>query len=152
METGQQWSSPGNWQPPAGGAQPPGTPAWGGPLPAGPPPSSGQSWVQRNPRGILVIGIVVVLLIVAAIIGKAIASHDSIAVGDCVQTSPSVTTGWDIKKVDCSQQYNLGSSTYKVDSVLDGSSASCYGSDETTFNDDPAGKTYCLSPWLGPNE
>lgn len=158
METGQQWASPGQ-QPPAGGSAYNGAPyngtSYGGlgqPFPGGPPPAGAKSWMQRNPRAVIGICAAVVGLIIAAIIGHAIASGSSIAVGDCVRTSPSVTSGWDIKKVDCNQQYGLGSSVYKVDTMLGGSGSSCFGSDETTFNDEPANKTYCLSDWLGPNE
>jgi len=126
-----------------------------GPQPPGPPSAAGRPPVTASTKRLIVTGVVVVGLIVAAVIGHAIASGSSIAVGDCVQTSPSVTSGWDIKKVDCNQQFGIGDSVYKVDTVLDGSNQSCTGElagSETTFNDDPANKTYCLLPWLGPNE
>jgi hypothetical protein len=119
--------------------------------PMGPPPSGRPRPVMSRGR-LIVGGIIVVGLIIAAIIGHAIESKSSIAVGDCVQTTPSVTSGWDITKVSCNQQYGLGTSTYQVQTVLDGSNQTCYGDSETTFNDDPAGKTYCLVPWMGPNQ
>jgi hypothetical protein len=142
----------------ATGQQPP---ALGGPYSPGfgqayqqPLPPGGRPPVTANPRRLIIVGVIVVGFIIAAVIGHAIAggSGSGIATGDCVETSPSVTSGWDITKVSCNQQYNLGSSVYQVQSVLNGSGQSCYGDSETTFNDDPANKTYCLLPWLGPNE
>jgi len=83
---------------------------------------------------------------VAAIIGHAISSGSSIAVGDCVVTNPNVLTGWDIKKVACSSNPGPALVVQKVLSVQDGSNGQCdYGL--TTFQDDPAGKTYCLNDY-----
>jgi hypothetical protein len=65
-------------------------------------------------------------------------------VGDCVVTNPNVLTGWDIKKVACNS--NPGSSLVveKVVSVQSGSNGQC-DIGLTTFQDDPASKTYCLT-------
>lgn len=98
------------------------------------------------PRKLIIGGVIAVLIIVAAIIGHAIASSDSIVVGDCVVTNPNALTGWDIKKIACNA--NPGSSlvVHKVVSVQDGSNDQC-SLGLTTFQDDPAGKTYCLSDY-----
>lgn len=93
--------------------------------------------------------VVVALVIVAAVIGKSLAGGgESIAVGDCVQTSPNGLQSWNIAKVACSTQTNLGDPAYQVTSVQDGTSGYCPGG-ETTFEDDPANKTYCLNLWYG---
>ena|SRR6266567_5160021 len=98
------------------------------------------------PRKLIISGVVVALVIVAAIIGHAISSGSSIAVGDCVVTNPNVLTGWDIKKVACSSNPGPALMVQKVVSVQDGSNGQCdYGL--TTFQDDPAGKTYCLNDY-----
>lgn len=110
-----------------------------------PPPS-------RNPAGSvppirLVIGsLVVVFIIVAAIVGHAIASGSSIAAGDCVVTNANVLTGWDIKKVACNANPRTALAVQKVVSVQNGSNGEC-GFPLTTFQDDPAGKTYCLTDY-----
>lgn len=98
------------------------------------------------PRKLILSGVVVVLVILAAIIGHAISSGSSIAEGDCVVTNPNVLTGWDIKKVACSSNPGTALVVQKVVSVQDGSNGQCdYGL--TTFQDDPAGKTYCLNDY-----
>lgn len=97
-------------------------------------------------RKLIVGGVIAVMVIVAAIIGHAIASSDSIAVGDCVVTNPTAFTGWDIKKVACNVDPGSSLLVQKVVSVQDGSNDQCsFGL--TTFQDDPAGKTYCLSDY-----
>jgi hypothetical protein len=99
-----------------------------------------------SPRKLIIGGLVVVLVIVAAVIGHAIASSDSIAVGDCVVTNPNPLTGWDIKKVACNSTPGTALAVQKVVSVHDGSNGQCdYGL--TTFQDDPASKTYCLNDY-----
>ena len=98
------------------------------------------------PRKLIISGVLVALVIVAAIIGHAISSGSSIAVGDCVVTNPNVLTGWDIKKVACNSSPGTALVVQKVVSVQDGSNGQCdYGL--TTFQDDPAGKTYCLNDY-----
>lgn len=108
---------------------------------------------QREPRHVrrlIVIGIIVAFVIVAAIIGHAVSSSQSIAVGDCVKTTPIGVDNWSISKVACPASPNPLSLTQKVTEVLNGSNANCYnGIDATTFNDEPANKTYCLEPYLG---
>jgi hypothetical protein len=89
-------------------------------------------------------GVILLLVIVAAIVGYRITSGSSIAVGDCVVTSPNVVTQWDIKKVACNSDPGSALSVQKVVSVQDGSNGEC-GFGLTTFRDDPASKTYCLS-------
>ena len=97
-------------------------------------------------RKLILGGVVVVLVIVAAIIGHAISSGSSIAAGDCVVTNPNVLTGWDIKKVGCTSSPGAALVVQKVVSVQDGSNGQCdYGL--TTFHDDPADKTYCLNEY-----
>jgi hypothetical protein len=91
-----------------------------------------------------VAGVIVILLIVAAIIGHAVASGSSIAVGDCVVTTPSITTGWDIKKVACDSNPGSALMIQKVVSVQSGTNGQC-DPGLTTFQDDPANETYCLS-------
>ena len=91
-------------------------------------------------------GVIVLVVIVAAVVGHRIASGSSIAVGDCVVTNPNVVTQWDIKKVDCNSNPGSALVVQKVVSVQDGSDGQCaFGM--TTFQDDPAGKTYCLSDY-----
>lgn len=97
-----------------------------------------------TPRKIIVVGILAVLVIVAAIIGHAIASSNSIAVGDCVMTNPNVMTGWDIKKTTCGATNGTALDVQKVVSVQSGTNGQCEAG-LTTFEDDPAGKTYCLT-------
>ncbi len=98
------------------------------------------------PRKLIISAVVVALVIVAAIIGHAISSGSSIAVGDCVATNPNVLTSWDIKKVACNSNPGTALVVQKVVSVQDGSNGQCdYGL--TTFQDDPAGKTYCLNDY-----
>jgi hypothetical protein len=97
------------------------------------------------PRKLIISAVVVALVIVAAIIGHAISSGSSIAVGDCVVANPNVLTGWDIKKIACNSEPGTAL-VQKVVSVQDGSNGQCdYGL--TTFQDDPAGKTYCLNDY-----
>lgn len=96
------------------------------------------------PRRVIVAGVVVVLIIVAAIIGHAVAGANSIAAGDCVVTNPNVLTGWDIKKVACGSNPGSALVVQQVVSVENGSNGQC-DLGLTTFQDDPSGKTYCLS-------
>jgi hypothetical protein len=97
-------------------------------------------------RKIIIGGLVVILIIIAAVIGHAVASSDSIAVGDCVVTNPNALTGWDIKKVACNSSPGSALVVQKVVSVQSGSNGQCdYGL--TTFQDDPANKTYCLNDY-----
>jgi len=98
------------------------------------------------PVKLIIGGVIVLVLIVAAIIGHGIASGSSIAVGDCVVTNPNVLTQWDIKKVACNSNPSSALMVQKVVSVQDGSDGEC-GFGMTTFQDDPAGKTYCLSDY-----
>ena len=53
-------------------------------------------------------------------------------------------TGWDIKKVACTSDPGTALAVQKVESVIDGSDGAC-SLGLTTFQDDPAGKTYCLA-------
>src|SRR5258708_15649253 len=95
-------------------------------------------------RKLILGGLVVVLVIVAAIIGHAISSGSSIAVGDCVVTNPNVLTGWDIQKIGGNSSPGAALVVQKVVSVQVGSNGQCdYGL--TTFQDDPVDKTYCLN-------
>lgn len=120
--------------------------AAGQPAPATPPQAAARPVVSVSPRKLIVGGLVVVLVIVAAVIGHAIASSNSIAVGDCVVTNPNPLTGWDIKKVACNSNPGTALVVQKVVSVQDGSNGQCdYGL--TTFQDDPASKTYCLNDY-----
>ncbi|HEX4258553.1 MAG TPA: hypothetical protein VH089_25935 [Streptosporangiaceae bacterium] len=116
--------------------------------PAQAQPASGQP-VSRpatavTPQKIIVAGVLAVLVIVAAIIGHAIASSSSIAVGDCVMTNPNVMTGWEIKKTTCGATNGTALDVQKVVSVQSGPDGQCEAG-LTTFEDDPAGKTYCLT-------
>jgi hypothetical protein len=97
-----------------------------------------------TPLKIVVAGVLAILVIVAAIAGHAIASSSSIAVGDCVLTNPSVVTGWDIKKTSCGATNGTALEVQKVVSVQSGTDGQCEAG-LTTFEDDPAGKTYCLT-------
>jgi hypothetical protein len=103
--------------------------------------------VIRIPRRRLIASLIVAaFLVVGAIIGHIVANGSSVGVGDCVVTNPNVLTGWDIKKVACNS--NPGSSlvVQKVVSIQGSSSGDCeFGL--TTFQDDPAGKTYCLTDY-----
>lgn len=115
--------------------------------PATPPQAAARpAGDSVSPRKLIIGGLLVVLVIVAAVIGHAIASSNSIAVGDCVVTNPNVLTGWDIKKVACNSNPGTALVVQKVVSVQDGSNGQCdYGL--TTFQDDPASKTYCLNDY-----
>lgn len=101
-----------------------------------------------SPRALIVTGVAIVLLIVAALIGHAISSSDTISAGDCVQTSPSALSGWDIKKVSCGSGPDGAFTVQKVASVIKGTNGDC-GYGYTTFEDDPNSQTYCLTPYLG---
>lgn len=80
------------------------------------------------PRKRLIAGaVVVVLLLIAAIIGHAVASGSSIAVGDCVITTPSAVSGWDIKKVACDSNPGSALMIQKVVSVQGGANGECTG-------------------------
>jgi hypothetical protein len=72
------------------------------------------------PRKLIISAVVVALVIVAAIISHAISSGGSIAVGDCVVTSPNVLSGWDIKKVACNSDPGTALTVQKVVSVQSG--------------------------------
>lgn len=98
------------------------------------------------PRKLITAGVIAVLVIVAAIIGHAIASSDSIAVGDCVMTNPAVLTGWDIKKVACNSNPGFGLEIQQVESVQNGPDGQC-DVGLTTFQDEPDNKTYCLNTY-----
>jgi hypothetical protein len=91
-----------------------------------------------------VAGVVLVLVIVAAIIGHAVASGDSIVAGDCVVTNPNLLTGWDIKQVACNSNPGSTEVVQQVVSVQSGSDGQC-DLGLTTFQDQPAGQTYCLT-------
>jgi len=96
------------------------------------------------PVKLIIGGVIVLVVIAAAIIGHRITSASSIAVGDCVVTTPNALTEWDIKKVACNSDPGSALMVQKVVSVQDGSDGRCsFGL--TTFRDDPASKTYCLS-------
>jgi hypothetical protein len=97
-----------------------------------------------TPGKIIVAGVLAVLVVVAAVIGHAVASSSSIAVGDCVVTNPNVMTGWDIKKTACGATNGTAFEMQKVVSVQSGPDGQCEAG-LTTFEDDPAGKTYCLT-------
>ena len=116
--------------------------------PAGtyPAPVAARTAVTIPPRKLITAGVIAVLVIVAAIIGHAIASSDSIAVGDCVVTNPAVLTGWDIKKVACNSNPGSGLEVQQVESVQNGSDGQC-DVGLTTFQDQPASKTYCLNTY-----
>ena len=95
-------------------------------------------------RRLIVAVVVLALIIIGAVVGHAIASGDSIALGDCVVTSPNLATGWDIKKVACTSNPGSGLIVQKVVSVQNGSNGQC-DLGLTTFQDDPSDKTYCLT-------
>ncbi len=114
--------------------------------PARPPQAVAPARVSASPRKLIVGGLVVVLVVVAAIIGHAVASGNSIAVGDCVVTNPNPLTGWDIKKVTCNSNPGAALIVQKVVSVQAGSNGQC-ADGLTTFQDDPANSTYCLSDY-----
>ena|SRR5215467_6798953 len=125
---------------------PPPAPATAQQTPATSPQAAASPAATVSPRKLIIGGLVVVLVIVAAVIGHAISSSNSIAVGDCVVTNPNVLTGWDIKKVACNSNPGTALVVQKVVSVQDGTNSQCdYGL--TTFQDDPAGKTYCLNDY-----
>jgi hypothetical protein len=121
--------------------------------PAGPASRSYQPADAARPtsaipaRKLLVAGVVVILLIILAIVGRVVASVGAISVGDCVVTKPSVLTGWDIKKVGCNSNPGAGLFVQKVVTVQNGSNGQC-DVGLTTFQDDPKGKTYCLEDTL----
>lgn len=115
--------------------------------PATPQSAAGRPAATIPPRKLIIGGLIVVLVIVAAIIGHAIARSDSIVAGDCVVTNPNPLTGWDIKKVACNSNPGTALVVQKVVSVQDGSSSQC-DLGLTTFQDDPANKTYCLNDYF----
>jgi hypothetical protein len=98
-------------------------------------------------RKFVALVLVALAVIAVAIVGHAVASSDSIAVGDCVVTNPDVLTDWDIKKVACNSNPDSDLTVQKVVSVESGSDGEC-DLGLTTFQDDPAGKTYCLNGYL----
>lgn len=122
-----------------------------GELPGQLPPAGARAVAARpaasiSPRKLIIGGVIAGLIIIAAIIGHAVARSSSIAVGDCVVTNPSAFTGWDIKKVACNSNPGTSLVVQKVVSVQNGSNGQCeFGL--TTFQDDPASKTYCLSDY-----
>jgi len=121
--------------------------------PAGPASRSYQPAVTARTtsaipaRKVLVAGVVVILIIILAIVGRMVASVNTISVGDCVVTNPSMLTGWDIKKVGCNSNPGTGLFVQKVVSVQNGSNGQC-DLGLTTFRDDPKSKTYCLEDTL----
>jgi hypothetical protein len=121
-------------------------PAQTQPTPAQPTPvqPASKAAVAVTPQRIIVAGILAVLVIVAAVIGHAIASSGSIATGDCVITNPDVMTGWDIKKTSCGATNGTALDVQKVVSVQSGPDGQCEAG-LTTFDDHPANKTYCLA-------
>jgi hypothetical protein len=126
----------------AGFPQP--APATPQPTSAAPQPAADRPVVTIPPQKLIVGGLVLVLIIIGVVVGHAIASSSSIAVGDCVVTNPNPLTGWDIKKVTCGSNPGTALEVQKVVSVQDGTNVQCdYGL--TTFQDDPANKTYCLN-------
>lgn len=137
MNDQEQRPSPG-YHPKPYGTVPP-TPA----QPASNQPASRPA-TAMTPQKIIIAGALAVLVIVAAIIGHAIASGSSIAAGDCVVTNPNVMTGWDIKKTTCGATNGTALDVQKVISVQSGPDGQCEAG-QTTFEDDPAGKTYCLT-------
>jgi hypothetical protein len=98
-------------------------------------------------RKLIAMGLVALVVIMVVIVGHAVASSDSIAVGDCVVTNPDVLTEWSIKKVACSSTPATDLTVQKVVSVESGSDGEC-DLGLTTFHDDPADKTYCLNSYL----
>jgi hypothetical protein len=114
--------------------------------PATPQTGAARPATSIPQRKLIIGGLVVILIIVAAAVGHAIASSNSIALDDCVVTNPNLLTGWDIKKVACGSNPGTALVVQKVVSVQDGSNGQCdYGL--TTFQDDPANKTYCLNDY-----
>jgi len=110
------------------------------------PQATARPVASVSPRKFIIGALVVILVIIGAIVGHAIGSSNSIAVGDCVVTNPNLLSGWDIKKVACNSNPGTALVVQKVVSVQDGSSGQCdYGL--TTFEDDPANKTYCLNDY-----
>jgi hypothetical protein len=107
---------------------------------------------QQRPRSpvqarkMIVSGVILLLVVVAAIIGHAVANGSSIAVGDCVVTNPDPLSGWDIKKVACNSNPGSALEVQKVTSVQSGSTGEC-GFGFTTFQDQPSDQTYCLTPY-----
>ena len=102
------------------------------------------SGITIAPRTMIVAAVIGLIVIVTIIIGHAIASSNSIAVGDCVVTNPDALTGWDIKKVTCGSNPGSAFEVQQVQSVQDGSDGEC-GFGLTTFQDDPNNQTYCLT-------
>jgi len=117
---------------------------------AGQVPAHGQPLAAARPgssipaRKLIIAAVIAALLIAAAVIGHAVASGSSIAAGDCVVTNPTVLSGWDIKKVACNSDPGSSLVVQKVESVQSGSSGAC-DPGLTTFQDQPANMTYCLS-------
>ncbi len=97
-------------------------------------------------RKLIVSGVILLLVIVAAIIGHAVTSGSSIAVGDCVVTNPDPLSGWNIQKVACNSNPGSALEVQKVASVQSGSTGEC-GFGFTTFQDQPSDQTYCLTPY-----
>lgn len=98
-------------------------------------------------RKLIVAGVILLLVVVSAVIGHAVASGSSIAVGDCVVTNPDPLSGWDIKKVACNSNPGSALEVQKVASVQSGSTGEC-GFGFTTFQDQPSDQTYCLTPYF----
>jgi hypothetical protein len=109
-------------------------------------PAITRTATTMSARKLIVAGAIVVLIIVAAIIGHAVASASAIGTGDCVVTNPNPLTGWDIKKVGCGSNPGASLIVQRVVSVQGGSDGQC-DLGLTTFQDDPAGKTYCLTDY-----
>ena len=111
------------------------------------PAISGRPASSIPARKVLVAGVIVILLIIVAVVGRTVTSASTISIGDCVVTNPSVLTGWDIKKAGCNSNPGTGLILQKVVSVQKGSDGQCELG-LTTFQDDPKGKTYCLEDTL----
>jgi hypothetical protein len=115
-------------------------------VPVTSPQTAARPAVRYPPRKLFTGDLGVVLVIVAAIIGHAVASSNFITIGDCVVTNPNPLTGWDNKKVACNANPGSALVVQKVVSMQDGSNGQC-GYGLTTFQDDPANKTYCLNDY-----
>lgn len=103
-----------------------------------------------SPRKLILAGVILAIVILTAVIGHTIASRNSISIGDCVVTSPSLTSDWDVKKVACSSTPGIDQQVQKVVAVQNDSNGQCELG-LTTFQDDPDGKTYCLSSYTWGN-
>ncbi|MGE5289478.1 MAG: hypothetical protein ACM3ML_20220 [Micromonosporaceae bacterium] len=64
------------------------------------------------------------------------------SVGDCVTTETDATGNSTMTKVSCGKPPTAF--IYKVVEVISNADGICGGDSDTTFSDQPAGKTYCL--------